>query len=175
MTFDKTTRKLMEAVFVGAGVTLLLCLGFFLIFGNAFQNTQAPLPAFLLSENEPGLEQEREFEKQQTFTQQNASESIAIPGFEKMKIPAGQTTVPAYLYNPENNKCYFEIALLLADSKEEIYKSKLVRPGQKLYEIELNRAMEKGDYDAVVHYSTYALADYADMNGANVPFTLSVE
>ncbi|MDR1914567.1 MAG: hypothetical protein LBQ68_08830 [Clostridiales bacterium] len=160
--FNSLKRKKTGIVFITIGVTALICVILFLIFGSKL----------LLNPN-------REFEPEQisdTSTPlQGPNNSITIPGFETLTIPAGKTSVSAYLYNPEENICYFEISILLTDTNTEIYKSKLVSPGQKLYQIELNQALKKGTYDAVVHYSTYALSDYADMNGANVPFTLIVE
>lgn len=101
-------------------------------------------------------------------------DSITIPGFEKMTIKAGETSVETYLYNPEGNDCYFEISIVLADTEEVLYQSKMVSPGQALYEIELTRALEAGEYDAIVRYKVYDLSDYSDKNGANVPFVLEV-
>lgn len=158
MTFDKTRRKRSGMILITVGVTAFLCILFFLIFGSEL----------LLNPN-------RGFEPQQTMVQKNINESISIPGFEDMRIPAGKTSVPVYLYNPEDNKCYFEISIILSGTNDEIYKSKLVSPGGKLYQIELKRALEKGSYDAVVHYNTYTLEDYTATNGANVPFKLIVE
>jgi len=159
MTFNKAKRKKTGMIFITVGITALSCVILFLLFGNTL----------LLNTTN------REFEPEQTTAQQNVNESISIPGFETMTIPAGETSVSAYFYNPENNNCYFEISIILSDMGEEIYKSKLVSPGQKLYQIELSEALEKGIYDAMIHYSAYALSDYSDMNGANVPFTLIVE
>lgn len=130
---------------------------------------------FVIFGSQPTADPNREFEPGQTAGQNKTmADMLSIPGFESMTIEAGQTTVGTKLYNPEDNNCYFEISIVLADTDEEIYKSKLVSPGQTLYEIDLTRALDKGVYEAVVHYSTYALEDYADMNGANVPFELVV-
>jgi hypothetical protein len=117
-----------------------------------------------------------EFEDQQIpLGSYMQSETISIPGFESITIAAGETDIAAKLYNPEGNPCYFEISILLGDTAEEIYKSKLISPGQTLYEVSLNRALDKGNYDAVLHYNTFSLDDYADMNGANVPIRIMVE
>lgn len=159
MVFSKLNGKKIGLVLVTIGGTMLLCIIFFLVFGSGL----------LLN---PG----RDMEPHQTLApQQDIDDSISIPGFEDMKIPAGKTSVSTYLYNPEDNKCYFEISILLTDTNEEIYKSKLVSPGQKLYQIELTKALEKGQYDAILHYSTFSLENQADLNGANVPFKLIVE
>ncbi len=121
---------------------------------------------------------DREFEPWQeppAVIDPGRNDSITIPGFERMTMPSGETVVPAYLYNPENNQCYFEISIILADTDDEIYQSKLVSPGQGLYEIELTQPLEQGSYDAILHYSTFALHDYKEMNGANVPIKLIVQ
>lgn len=99
---------------------------------------------------------------------------ISIPGMESMTFPAGSRTVSTRLYNPEDNPCYFEIAIVLEDGTE-LYRSDMVSPGQELYEIELSQALAAGEYSAVLQYSTYSLDEaHTPMNGADVPFTLYV-
>ncbi|MCC8356543.1 MAG: hypothetical protein LJU34_01620 [Oscillospiraceae bacterium] len=105
---------------------------------------------------------------------------ISIPGFESATIDADSETVSLYLYNPEGNECYFVISIYLYEgqdgAEELIYQSKLVSPGQELYEITLERALEAGAYQAYVNYATYTMdGEYTPLNGANVPFTLTVE
>lgn len=159
MDIFKTKYGKMGIIFSSIGVTALLCVILFWIFGaGLLQNAS------------------REFEAEQMPPQSNAiSESLSIPGFETMTIPADKNTVPVYFYNPEGNPCYFEISLIVLGKDEEIYKSKLVSPGQELYQIELTKPLSKGTYDAIIHYNTFALSDYSDLNGANVPFKLIVE
>lgn len=159
MTLLKTKPGKWGVILVSAGGTALLCVILLWIFGAGSY-----------------LNASREFESEQTPPRNAVSdESISIPGFETMTIPAGQISVPAYLYNPKGNLCYFEISIILAETDEEIYKSKLVSPGQELYRIELARTLEKGAYDAILRYDTFSISDYADMNGADVPFTLIAE
>lgn len=144
---------------ISGGVSLLLIL-FFIFFG-----------ANLL------LKPEYRFEEDQSITTTEETETgkITIPGFEALTIKAGETKAKAHIYNPESNECYFEVSIILKDSGREIYKSKLIKPGQNLYEIKLNKAMSKGSYNAVLHYSTYTMdGNYAPLNGANIPFELNV-
>lgn len=158
LKLTKTKRKKIGVILIAVGMTALLCSGLFLLFGgNLLIN--------------PGQEIEP---PQRRPSQANANDTISIPGFESMTIPAGKTMVPATLYNPEGNECYFEISIILSDTQEEIYKSKLVEPGNRLYQIKLNRALDRGAYKAAIHYSAYTLTDQKDLNGANVPFTLVV-
>ena len=158
--FDKEKRKRIGiTMIISGGVSLLLIL-FFIFFG-----------AQLL------LNPEYQFEEDQSITsaEKTQTDKITIPGFDSMTIKAGETKATTHLYNPEDNNCYFEISIILKNSESEIYKSKLIKPGQNLYEIELDRAMSKGTYDAVLHYNTYTTdGNYTPLNGANVPFELVV-
>ncbi|MDR1409891.1 MAG: hypothetical protein LBJ12_06470 [Oscillospiraceae bacterium] len=158
MKFSKTEQKRTGIVLITVGVTAALCVIFFLVFGSK-----------LLFK--PGME----IEPNQNVPSAGPVDSISIPGFEKLTIPTKKTGVSVNFYNPEGNACYFEISIILTDTKEELYKSKLVQPGQKLYRIELNRGLDKGTYQATLHYGTYSLTDQTPMNGANVPFILVVE
>jgi len=164
-TDSRERRKKAGFIFLSIGITSVLCVIFFFLFGSRV----------LLNENREFEPQFEAAQQQQKTQAANANDSITIPGFESMKIPAGKTTVPANIYNPKGNKCYFEAVIILADTNEEIYKSKYISPDQKLYNIELKRALTKGKYKAVLKYNTYALSDYTPLNGANVPFELVVE
>ena len=100
---------------------------------------------------------------------------ITIPGFDNWTIPTNETLVNCDFYNPDGNSCYFEISIRLSETGTEIYHSRLLRPGQHLYDIELLSPVPAGSYDAVIHYSTYAIEDNSPMNGADVPFRLIAE
>ena len=98
-----------------------------------------------------------------------------IPGYESITIPAGTTDVSVELMNPEENNVYFEISFYLPETDETIYTSKMIQPGQHLYEITLDKAMEAGEYPLTIRYATYS-ADEAmtPRNGAEVNCTLIV-
>ena len=83
-------------------------------------------------------------------------EGIQIPGYESITIPAGTTEVSVELMNPEENNVYFEISFYLPETDETIYTSKMIQPGQHLYEITLDRAMEAGEYPLTIRYGTTA-------------------
>lgn len=141
------------------GATMLATLGFFVGVGYDFV-----------------LKKNIVFEEDQYRSVGEASaETITIPGFEAWNIPAGETMVEARFYNPEGNDCYFVLTVLLGENEEVIYESKYLKPGQYLYEVELNRALEAGTYDAVLQYNTYSTIDDSPMNGAAVPFSLVVK
>jgi len=164
MTLNKEKIRKVGIVLIIAGASAMLVVVFFIFFGSKlFLN-----PSY-------------EFEKDQTApdtveTVDYSDESISIPGVDSITIKADTKKVSVNIYNPENNNCYFEVSIILNDGNEEIYKSKLIKPGQSLYEIELNRQIQKGTYNAALHYNTYTMdGNYTPLNGANVPFELIAE
>lgn len=100
---------------------------------------------------------------------------IKIPGYPSITLPANQQEVTVALLNPEGNPCYFTFALVLKDTGEVLYTSKLVPPGQVISSITLSRALPAGEYNAVIRISTTSLKDGSAMNGANVETVLIVQ
>ncbi|MGN1458314.1 MAG: hypothetical protein ACI4XP_10250 [Acutalibacteraceae bacterium] len=97
---------------------------------------------------------------------------IKIPGYPSITIPANQTDVTVALFNPEGNPCYFVFELVLKDTGETLYKSKLVPPGQAITNITLSKPLDTGEHNAVIKISTFSLEDQSAMNGANVETVL---
>ena len=102
-------------------------------------------------------------------------EGIRIPGYPKITVPAGETKVKMNLKNPEGNPCYFTFEIVLTETEETIYTSKMVEPGKAITEVELTRALEPGEYPAVLKIITASLEDGAEMNGADVETVLVAE
>ena len=102
-------------------------------------------------------------------------EGIRIPGYPRITISADTKDVTMNLQNPEGNPCYFTFEIALNDTGEVLYTSKLVPPGQAIYEITLSRPLTAGEYNAVIRISTTSLADGSAMNGANVETVLVVQ
>ena len=106
---------------------------------------------------------------------------IAIPGWGKLTIPAGQTeNIVVDLYNPEENaeKYYltFEIRIP-ADNElgyEVLYTSGLIEAGLHVQSITLNRALEAGEYDAIIHVQPYRYDTKAKTNNADLKTRLIV-
>ena len=108
--------------------------------------------------------------------EQKIEEGIQIPGYKSIQIPAGTKDVSVELTNPEENKVYFEISFYLPDTKETIYKSRVIKPGQTLYDITLEKEMEAGEYPLTVKYATYtADENMTPRNGAKLNCTLIVK
>lgn len=79
------------------------------------------------------------------------------------------------LNNPEENQVYFRISFYLPETEETIYTSKIIKPGQSLYEITLEKEMETGEYPLTVKYETFtADEEMTPRNGAEVNCTLVV-
>lgn len=101
---------------------------------------------------------------------------IQIPGYKSITIAAGTKDVSVELMNPEENNVYFEISFYLPETNETLYTSKLIKPGQYLYDITLEREMEAGEYPLTVRYAAYSADDeMMPRNGAEVNCTLIVK
>ena len=100
---------------------------------------------------------------------------IKIPGYPSITLPKNQKTVNVALLNPEGNPCYFTFEIVLKDTGESLYKSKLVPPGKVINEITMSRALSAGEYDATIKITTTSVADGSAMNGANVETVLIVK
>lgn len=116
-----------------------------------------------------------EFEEQQTWQTQEAflARGIRIPGYTTIPIAANTTQVDVELYNPEENEVYFQIAFFLKETGEKIYESKLIKPGQHLYHITLEKALEAGEHPITIQYSSFSMDDaFTPRNGASVECVL---
>ncbi len=106
----------------------------------------------------------------------SVGEGIQIPGYKSVEIPADTKDVSVELTNPEENQVYFQISFYLPETDEIIYTSKMIKPGQSLYEIALEREMEAGEYPLTIRYETFAMDDeMTPRNGAEVNCTLTVK
>lgn len=108
-------------------------------------------------------------------TESGKPDGIRIPGYPEITIPADTQEVTMNLMNPEGNPCYFTFELVLKDTGETLYQSKMVEPGKAITQVTLSKALEAGEYPAVIKISTAALEDGRAMNGANVETVLKVE
>lgn len=99
-------------------------------------------------------------------------ERIRNPGYPRITISADTKDVTMNLQNPEGNPCYFTFEIILTEGEETIYTSKLVEPGKAITDVTLSRALEKGEYPAVIKITTTSLTDGSAMNGADVETVL---
>lgn len=108
------------------------------------------------------------------WTQEKNSdpESIKIPGYSTITIPANTKDVQITLGNPEGNQCYFKFELLV--DGESLYTSDFVQAGYAIENVELEKGLEKGTYDAVIKITPYSLDKESQYAGANVRATMEV-
>lgn len=108
------------------------------------------------------------------WTQEKNSdpESIKIPGYSTITIPANTKDVQITLGNPEGNQCYFKFELLV--DGESLYTSDFVQAGYAIENVELEKGLEKGTYDAVIKITPYSLDKESQYAGANVRATVEV-
>jgi hypothetical protein len=101
-------------------------------------------------------------------------DEITIPGYSDVFFPAGETDVQIVLLNPDGNPCYFRFSMILSETDEELYRSGLIPPGMAVTDIELNRALEAGEYALRIRIETFSLSDRSEMNGADLETKLKV-
>lgn len=103
-----------------------------------------------------------------------ASNSIAIPGYEKLVMKAGQLIQEVELFNPEKNKCYMMIEILLPDGTR-LYRTGMMEPGKGINKFEISRKLAAGTYEgAILKYSNYDLSNMQELNGAETNLILEV-
>lgn len=103
------------------------------------------------------------------------TEGIRIEGFSKWTVEAGRKEdVPIALRNSKGNPCYFTFEIILDDTKEVLYKSKMVPPGEGIGKIDLSRALDKGTYDVTINIYTNKLDTGAEMNKGQLNVELTV-
>ncbi len=162
-------------VFIMCAVVLVLVVGAF-----ALLESTDTINILHIDDNDipmGGAEFNPEFEDEQVLnTAATDQPGIKIPGYSKIIVPAGETNVSVDFFNPEENNVYFQLSLVLVDGRETIYESKLIKPGQHLYEIELLRPISAGEYDMTIVYSTFSMdEEYSPRNGADVACVLVAE
>lgn len=119
-----------------------------------------------------------EFEEGQTqeTEESHTEKGIKVPGYTVIPVNAGKTDVSIDLFNPEENEVYFQISFLLPEEEEPIFQSKLIRPGDHLYQIELLKPLEAGSYDLTIQYDTFAMDEkFSPRNGASVNCVLEAK
>lgn len=113
--------------------------------------------------------------EKETYSGEKNTDTIDIPGFDAMNLKAGATGQSVNLFNPEQNNCYFKVSILLSDGTV-LWESDLLEPGKAVYEININQALEAGEYEnAVLKYQCFAMdAEQTPLNGSEIKLTLNV-
>ena len=80
-------------------------------------------------------------------------QSIILPGFVELDI-----NNPGKLLCNLNEDFYLQFNIILKDTEELIYSSGLVEYGGYINRVELNKELQKGEYDAIVFIQPYDMA-----------------
>lgn len=98
-----------------------------------------------------------------------------IPGYSKAEMNAGDMTLKISIGNPKDNKVGMIASFKLEDGTV-LFESDLLKPGQGMTEIPLNKTLEKGVYKAAVVYQCFALDENRTrLNSAESGLTLYVK
>ena len=102
---------------------------------------------------------------------------IAIPGWGSIHIQAGEKLVDVNLENPIDNegKYYLSFSVYLKDEEKPLAETGLIQPGESALKLELNKALEPGEYEAVVLVQPYRMADGSATNNAEIETILIAE
>lgn len=104
------------------------------------------------------------------------TDSIALPGYSELTLKAGVMEQEIAFRNPEQNFCYIQPSLWLADGTL-LWRGQLIAPGDVGDAIILFRPLAAGEYpDAVLRYDCFALdEEKSPLNGATTQLVLNVQ
>lgn len=92
---------------------------------------------------------------------------IAIPGYGDIRMEENTDIFHVALYNPSDNPCYFVFHVIIEG--KELYKSKLVPPGEAITNAKLNKKIHSGTHEVTIRIDTYDLTDgKTPMNGSEM-------
>lgn len=116
------------------------------------------------------------------YNGQSSDTGVSVPGFGTWTIPPKVTKVRTDFFNPKANKDKYDMTFevrMLNDSElgyEVLYTSGLVKAGNHIQEVTLNRSFEKGTYDVILHVQPYtADEDQIATNNVDIKFKLIVK
>ena len=102
---------------------------------------------------------------------------IAIPGWGSIILPAGTLSADVDLFNPEDNRDWYYLTyqLRLKQTGEVLFQTGLIPPGTRCTRVTLNRKLEPGSYDGVMHVQPYYIKDPpAPTNNADLDLKIIV-
>lgn len=103
------------------------------------------------------------------------SDQIAIPGYTAFKLPVGTTELHVPLANSEGNPCYMQYSIMLDETQEVLYESKLIPPGEAVTDFSISHDLPAGTHPITVKIDTFDINDYKKpLNGAEVATNIEV-
>ena len=114
---------------------------------------------------------------EKTAADEESTGGIAIPGWGSIRIQAGEKMVDVNLENPIDNegKYYLSFSVYLKSQDKPLAETGLIQPGESALKLELNQALEPGEYEAVVLVQPYRMADGSATNNAEIETILIAE
>ena len=114
---------------------------------------------------------------EKTAAEEESTGGIAIPGWGSIRIQAGEKLVDVNLENPIDNegKYYLSFSLYLKDQDKLLAETGLIQPGESALKLSLSKALEPGEYEAVVLVQPYRMADGSATNNAEIETILIAE
>ena len=158
---------LFGAVAVLLVIAVVLCALFFRSEGKPFEQKQSETDQGILKEDGNA---EDYVGKHKPTHQEN---SIAIPGFQVLRLKANSLEQEPGFYNPDVNRSYFVIEVRL-DNGTLLYRSDLIAPGKAIYKAQFSESLPEGSYSATVIYHCYALDSLEERNGAKIKIKVEV-
>ncbi len=104
----------------------------------------------------------------------NATENIALAGYDVLHFSANQTEQDVFFYNSQKNRCFLIVSIIL--DGQEIYTSQMLAPNTKIENISLSNPLPVGVYEnAIIRYSCFDLYTQRELNGTDIDIKLEVE
>lgn len=101
--------------------------------------------------------------------EEKAQTGIRIRGFSRWSVPANTTQdIAVRLENPEGNRCYFTFEIVLNETNEVLYTSKMVPPGKAITSIDISKPMAAGEHEITINIRTNEIKTGAAMNSAKL-------
>lgn len=159
--YQAEAQRNRKTVIVLLIVVVLLLTAVIVLVANRPQKRQAKLP------NGEEIQQSGPVEKK--------PDSIAIPGYEGISLKADTKEQEIGFPNPDQNTCYFQITLMLADGTT-LWQSELVKPGEISEPITLNEPLAAGVYpNSLLKFDCYTMdGNMRSLNGAATKLTIHV-
>lgn len=104
------------------------------------------------------------------------TDTIDLPGYTELTLKAGTIEQEIAFQNPEQNFCYIQPSLWLADGTL-LWRGQLIAPGDVSDTVTLVHPLAAGEYkDAVLRYDCFRMdEEKTPLNGATGNLTLIVQ
>lgn len=112
--------------------------------------------------------------KQNLPGEKGENRQIEIPGFSSLCFQSGETKQLVNFFNPESNTDILFLMTLFVEDAEVWKANGLCKPGRGYYEINLNKPLNEGKYEAYLLIECFR-NDGIQLNGAKIDFTLTVQ